>query len=168
MPTCTVQGTDREVESRDGTILDFDTTCMELAPAATRHVCSKWMWQHILPVWQLAKVKSVLDEVGTTWNHMSSWWKQQLHSSCHYTVNHLGHPWNLLTSSCSQSRPTPQNLWHYCLQLPIIYNIVLAHLQVMLWKAAKNQTPPTESADVTQFLREIVDVPTPAMVKLLS
>ena len=47
-----------------------------------------------------------------------------------------------------------------------VQHTLRAHIQVMLWKAAKNQSPPAESSDVTHFGWEILhDIATAGMAK---
>lgn len=48
----------------------------------------------------------------------------------------------------------------------LLQHVLRAHLQVMLWKAANNQTPPDESADITKFGWKIQDnIPVPVIAE---
>ena len=50
--------------------------------------------------------------------------------------------------------------------LHFLQHVLPAHLQVMLWKAADQQGPPEESADITNFGQKIRDdIPVPVIAE---
>ena len=119
----------------------------------------------MLRVWQLAKAKSVL---------LTPCFLEIIHVCLKYYVRWVPHaqlmeaPTAFFMSLYGQPPGTSMESAHFKLftkktNTPKLMALLLttanhlqhtlhANLQVMLLKAAKNQTPPPESTDVTQFL----------------
>jgi hypothetical protein len=169
-----------QMERWDGTVLDINSTCINLGPK-----CLQLLGMHALTgcdttsypygkgkttalktllAGDFPGLANVLGEVGATS-------KDLMEAAKTYFTALYGQPPGTSLQSARYSLFTKKKKSPKVMALPptsdnMLQHVLRAHLQIMLWKAAKQRSPPDESANIANFGWEFNDdIPMPVIVR---
>ena len=169
-----------QMERWDGTVLDINATCTNLGPKCLQllgmHAISgcdttsypygkgKLSALHTLMAGDFPGLADVLGEVNVSQAEL-------LEATKPYFLSLYGQEPGTSLESARFRLFTKQRKSYKVMSLPptsknFLQHVLQAHLQVMLWKAADQHAPPSESADIFLFGWEIKDdIPVPIVAK---
>lgn len=169
-----------QMERWDGTVLDINATCADLGPKCLQllgmHVLSgcdttsypygkgKITALNTLLAGDFPGLADVLGEVGTTQTDLME------AANPFFSALYRQLPGTSMESArftlFTKKKKSPKVMALPPTSTNLLQHVLRAHLQCMLWKAADQQAPPDESANITHFGWEIQDtIPVPVIAQ---